>query len=215
MKNGASRIVSLVPSQTELLAHYGMDEQVVGITKFCVHPEAWFRSKQRVGGTKNFKIDQIRALEPDLVIANKEENTKEGIEALQEFVSVYVSDIPHLAAAKKMIEDLAILSGDPGQGTHLWASIQQDFNIYRNEKNTRPLKVAYLIWWNPLITVGGDTFIHSMLNECGFQNVFGSKARYPQIGVAEIQAAQPDLILLSSEPFPFKEKHQNQLKTWL
>ena len=87
------RIVSLVPSQTELLHALGLDEEVVGITKFCIHPNEWFRSKFRIGGTKAITIEKVRSLEPDLIIANKEENTKEDVQALAEIATVYVSDI--------------------------------------------------------------------------------------------------------------------------
>ena len=104
------RIISVVPSQTELLFDIGLDEEVIGITKFCVHPEQWFRTKKRVGGTKQLNIDIINSLKPDLIIANKEENTREEISLLQSKYHVWTSDIGHLNDALCMIYDIGSIT---------------------------------------------------------------------------------------------------------
>lgn len=203
------RIVSLVPSQTELLADLGLEEEVVGITKFCVHPNRWFRSKQRVGGTKQLHLDRIRALQPDLIIGNKEENLKEQITALADEFPVWISDVNDLGSALKMITAIGELVGRPQQGRELSQAIRQAFASLRKTKP--PIRAAYFIWRRPWMVAGGDTFISDMMQRAGFENVFGNLQRYPEVGAAELKAAQPQLLLLSSEPYPFKQEHAEEL----
>ncbi len=121
------RIVSLVPSQTELLYSLGLDDRVVGITKFCVHPEEWFRTKTRVGGTKTVHIDKVLSLAPNLVIANKEENVKEQVEAIAEKVPVWVSDINNLSDAYHMIAEIGRLTDTEEKASSLAADINRRF----------------------------------------------------------------------------------------
>lgn len=199
------KIVSLVPSQTELLFDLGLEKEVVGITKFCIHPEAWFRNKKRVGGTKNISIEAIESLSPDLIIANKEENVKEQIEQLAATTPVWVSDVSDLISALNMIKHVGEIVNKPKQSHILIDEIQSCFQTL--ESNAQRLKVLYLIWQYPWMSVGSDTFIHDMISRIGWQNVAENQKRYPILSKEEIIAAQPDLILLSSEPFPFKEKH--------
>jgi ABC-type Fe3+-hydroxamate transport system substrate-binding protein len=206
------RIVSLVPSQTELLYDLGLDEEVVGITKFCVHPEAWFRSKTRVGGTKNIHLDRIRALAPDLIIGNKEENIKGKIERLAADYPVWISDVASLADALAMIRGLGELVGRRGEALELAESIEACFRALPVVPPARRRRVAYLIWNAPLMVAGGDTFIHHMLDQVGYVNAFGGRSRYPALSEAELKAAAPELIFLSSEPFPFREKHMQHFK---
>lgn len=198
-------IVSLVPSQTKLLADLGLDAEVVGITKFCVHPEAWFRNKTRVGGTKQLHLDRIRALQPDLIIGNKEENVKEQVEQLAEEFPVWMSDVTDFESALKMIESVGALVGRAEKGRELSAAIRRAFSSLR--QNRPAVRAAYFIWRKPWMVAGGDTFIHHMMALAGFENVFAHLKRYPEVGAAEVKAAQPDVLLLSSEPYPFKEKH--------
>jgi len=211
------RIVSLVPSQTELLYDLGLSEEVVGITKFCVHPPEWFRSKTRVGGTKNIRPEIIRKLKPDLIIANKEENVKEQVEAIMELAPVYVSDISDLPGALEMIGQVGQLTGRHTQAAGLIAAIRKGFEALAGSgalpagqpalQPPAPIPCAYFIWKNPWMVAGGDTFINDMLERAGFINVFRHMNRYPTVDMDTLAASGCRQVLLSSEPYPFKEKH--------
>ncbi|MDF2192561.1 helical backbone metal receptor [Paraflavitalea sp. CAU 1676] len=207
------RIVSIVPSQTELLWSLGLEAEVVGITKFCVHPEPWFRSKRRVGGTKNVHPDIVASLQPDLIIANKEENVREQVEALADRYPVWISDVNTLEDALSMIRSIGSLTGKADEASELAERITTGYS--KLIASPRPLRTAYLIWKDPYMTVGHDTFIHDQLSRCGFLNVFGDRLRYPAITVDELRAAGCELLLLSSEPYPFKEKHIDELQSQL
>lgn len=207
------RIISLVPSQTELLFDLALDKEVTGITKFCVHPNEWFRTKTRVGGTKQIKMDTIHQLRPDLIIANKEENVKEQIEELKKYYPVWISDVNNLDSAYDMIEQIGLITNKEQAANKIISDIKENF-VQLPAKCSR-LQTAYLIWQNPFMTIGGDTFIHSMLEAAGFKNIFADKIRYPEISIDQLQAADCQLLLLSSEPFPFKQKHINELQSQL
>lgn len=207
-----NRIVSVVPSQTELLHDLGLREEVVGITKFCVHPDEWFRDKTRVGGTKKLDIEKIKALQPDIVLANKEENLKDEIETIATFTDVYVSDISDLNDALEMITDIGMLTGKKVESERIGAAINSDFNFLHP---TNKKRAAYFIWKDPYMSIGNDTFIHHMMQYAGFENVFSNEKRYPEITGEQLRAADPDVVLLSSEPYPFKQKHIDELKTLL
>lgn len=207
------RIISLVPSQTELLYDLGLDNEVAGITKFCVHPGKWFRSKQRVGGTKRLNMKIIQQLQPDLIIANKEENVKEQVEELQKKFPVWISDIHNLDDAFEMIEQVGMMTGKDDTSGQLISAIKKEFS--QLQPMHQPLPAIYLIWQNPYITVGGDTFIHSMMEAAGFSNLFENEKRYPEITIEQLQRLNPALLLLSSEPFPFKQKHAEELQALL
>lgn len=198
------RIVSLVPSQTELLADLGLEEEVVGITKFCVHPERWFRSKARIGGTKTVSIEKVAALKPDLIIANKEENVQEQVEELEGIAPVWVSDIHSLGDALEMIRQVAAICGKAQEGLTIAGAIESGFASLASV--TRG-KVAYCIWRGPWMWAGGDTFIHDLLQRCGLKNVLVGIPRYPEMELAALKGLSPKIVLLSSEPYPFKEKH--------
>lgn len=209
------KIVSLVPSQTELLYDLGLDKEVVGITKFCVHPPGWFRSKTRVGGTKNIHPEIIRGLQPDLILANKEENVKEQVEGLPDLAQVYVSDIAGLEDALEMIRDVGTLTGRVERADALVANIREGFGALGGfgapeTHDGGALTCAYLIWRNPWMIAGGDTFINNMLEHAGFVNVFNDRLRYPTIDLSELIGCR--VILLSSEPYPFREKHISEIR---
>jgi len=208
-----ARIISLVPSQTELLFYLGLDKEVIGITRFCVHPEQWFRTKTRIGGTKQINTALIHQLHPDLIIANKEENIKEQVEELATRYPVWVSDINNLKDAYEMIHSIANMVGKTVEGTELNAKIQFEFDQLKTIDNK--IRTAYLIWKEPYMTVGGDTFIHSMLAAAGLENIFANRIRYPEINVEELKAIHPELVLLSSEPYPFQQKHIDELQSAL
>ena len=200
------RIVSVVPSQTELLFDLGLNEEIIGITKFCVHPANKVNHKTRVGGTKTLNINQIYALKPDLILANKEENTRAQIEELQQQYAVHVTDMTTLTDALTMIRNVGDLVGKSPQAQTLAQQIETNFSITDLSVQSSPT-VAYFIWRNPYMVAANDTFIHAMLEVAGFQNAFANRTRYPEITADDLQAARPDLIFLSSEPYPFSEKH--------
>jgi ABC-type Fe3+-hydroxamate transport system substrate-binding protein len=204
------RIVSLVPSQTELLYALGLDAEVVGITKFCVHPESWFRSKKRIGGTKTVHMDIMAELQPDLVLANKEENTKNDIEQLRELYPVWTSDIQNVPQALEMVRQVGALTGTTEKALNLANEIQQ--GVDNLAASARPLRVAYFIWRNPWMCAGGDTFISDMITRMGWLNVLAGVQRYPEVSMELLKDLQPELLLLSSEPYPFKEKHIAELQ---
>jgi ABC-type Fe3+-hydroxamate transport system substrate-binding protein len=211
------RIISLVPSQTELLYTLGLPEppfEVVGITKFCVHPTTWFREKPRIGGTKDIDPGKIAALQPDLIIANKEENDRDQVEALATQYPVWISDIKTLPDALSMIRSIGELVGRPAQALTLAAAIEKAFNELPPTPPQSP-RTAYFIWRKPWMVAGGGTFIDDMLRRCGLTNIFGSQDRYPIIDPASLATSGCELVLLSSEPYPFREKHILELQTLL
>ena len=207
------RIVSLVPSQTELLFHLGLEDAVAGITKFCIYPEEWRKNKIITGGTKNVDFDKITALNPDLVIANKEENTKEQIELLAVNYNVWVTDISNLEEAFQMIRDVGILTKTQNKAAKISGAIELQFSTI--EQPMTKINTCYLIWRNPYMTIGGDTFIHDLLERCGLENIFASAKRYPEIKLNELAMANCHLVILSSEPYPFKQKHIEELQALL
>jgi len=209
------RIISLVPSQTELLFDLGLNEEVVGITKFCVHPAEWFKTKTKVGGTKNYDLEKIKALQPDLIIGNKEENEQRQIEELMHLYPVWMSDIVTLKDACDMITAVGTLVGKQQQSTLLKLQIEYQFQKISSAAHlSDKISVAYFIWKKPYMVAGGTTFINEMLHICGFTNVFAShqSSRYPQISQEDLLAANPQLIMLSSEPYPFVEKHVQEFQ---
>ncbi|MBC5775401.1 ABC transporter substrate-binding protein [Pontibacter sp. KCTC 32443] len=204
------RIISLVPSQTELLFDLGLGDRIVGVTKFCIHPKEQVKYKTIVGGTKNFKFDIIDQLQPDLIIGNKEENYKEGIEQLQEKYRVWMSDIYTLADALQMMLQVGRMTGTETQAAALEQSIRSGFQ--RLQPVQPPIKTAYFIWRQPYMAVGGNNFINHLLQQSGFENAFADLERYPEITPERLQQVDPQLILLSSEPYPFKEKHISEFQ---
>ena len=198
------KIISLVPSQTELLFDLGLDKEVIGITKFCIHPDEWFRNKTRVGGTKQLNLELIRNLQPDLIIANKEENTQSQLELLMEEFTVWVSDIKTLDYAYVMIEQIGLITNHEKESIEINSKIAEEFSKL---KNISTATASYFIWHEPMMSVGNDTFINHLMQHCGFTNVFSDLKRYPEITQDDLRKTNPEFILLSSEPFPFKEKH--------
>lgn len=198
------RIISIVPSQTELLFDLGLDEEIVGITKFCIHPADKVKRKLKIGGTKKLNINQIEKLKPDLIIGNKEENEKDQIEELMQNFPVWMSDISDLDDAIDMIRKVGQLVDREEKAAQMTLSITTSFNNLNIK--TSSLKVAYLIWRKPYIVAGKGTFIDDMLKRCGLKNAFGLE-RYPEVFPAQIVEANPDLVFLSSEPYPFTHRH--------
>lgn len=210
LKQAPSRIISLVPSQTELLYSLGLDKEIIGITKFCIHPSEWRQSKTIVGGTKKLRFDVIDELMPDLIIANKEENTKEDIEQLQLKFLVWVSDIITWQDAINMIKAVSGLVNRSKAGEDLVYKIENAFELM---VPFMPSKVLYLIWKGPWMAAAPGTFIDAMLNKIGLQNCLAGYSRYPELSERQIDELKPDYIFLSSEPYPFKAKHIAELSS--
>jgi len=208
-----SCIISMVPSQTELLYHLGLDKEVKGITKFCVHPAEWRKTKMIVGGTKNITPGVIKKICPDLIIANKEENEKAQIEVLAKDYNIWLTDVTNLQDALQMIKDVGELTGTDVKANELANKIEISFNdLVVPVKKTR---TCYLIWHKPYMTVGGDTFINDMLTKCGFENIYANHTRYPVIEIEELKTLNCELLVLSSEPYPFRQTHINELQQQL
>ncbi len=201
--------MSLVPSQTEFLHGIGLNEEVVGITKFCIHPNDWFKSKTRVGGTKTVNFKKIEELQPDLIIANKEENTQFEIEELQKLYTVYISDIYTLEDSCQMMTDIGVMTNKQIETEKIVSNIKSNFEGLK-QMNKR---VLYLIWRKPYMLAGQNTFINHLLNKCGLTNGFEDEnSRYNEISSNQIAELNIDYIFLSSEPYPFKEKHIAELQ---
>lgn len=211
LNSAPKRIISLVPSQTELLHDLGLEVEVVGITKFCIHPPNWFKSKNRIGGTKTVDFEKVAELKPDLIIANKEENTQSEIEELQRKYPVYTSDISNLKESLEMIHQIGEISAKENQSKKIIEKIQFEFEKlkpFKEEKNN----ALYLIWKEPYMSINKNTFINDMLKLSGFNNVISQNIEYPTLSEEQIIEFAPEFIFLSSEPYPFKEKHKEELQ---
>lgn len=231
----ALRIVSLVPSQTELLFALGAGKSVVGITKFCTEPPEEVSSVAKVGGTKKFDFAAIAGLKPDLIIGNKEENYPEGIEQLAQDYPVWMSDIVSLDDSLEMIRQVGVLCGRSAEADAMATEIADSITVLTNtiskgqveqtslsksaleqagysginqaQQLTSNVKVAYFIWQKPYMVAGGGTFIDEVLRLGGMVNVFADLDRYPEVDIETLKASEAEVILLSSEPYPFREKH--------
>jgi ABC-type Fe3+-hydroxamate transport system substrate-binding protein len=193
----------------------GLENEVVAITKFCIHPHEWFRTKIHIGGTKRLNLQKIKELGPDLILANKEENNKKEIEELANDFPVWISDVNGLASAYYMIKQVGKIVGRSKKAEEVLVQMQSCFEKYANNNTASKPRTAYLIWKDPYMTIGGDTFIHQMLEYAGFQNIFFDKTRYPEIKISDLITSQCQVLLLSSEPYPFRQKHIDELQSLL
>ena len=203
------RIVSLVPSQTELLADLGLDSEVVGITRFCVHPKGWLKEKTKVGGTKNVNPKRVRSLEPDLILANKEENVKEQVEALREICPVWTSDVKTIEDSIQLITDFGFLTGRKDEADELKKNVEHQLSLCPSVSPRR--SGLYLIWKDPWMAAGSDTFIHQMMDLAGLDNILNNEMRYPTLDLSNLNK-KPEVVLLSSEPYPFSQEHITEIK---
>jgi ABC-type Fe3+-hydroxamate transport system substrate-binding protein len=207
------RIISLVPSLTEFLWALGLEQEVVGITKFCVHPNHWWREKTRVGGTKKLNFSAIAELQPTLIIANKEENTKEDIELLQSKYEVLLTDIITLDDAFFYLQEIGNRVNRAEEARALVAQIKKDFQALGPVG--KGVSFLYFIWQDPHYVVGPNTYIHALLSHFGLKN-FCTIKRYPELQEVLANTVEPDqypdYIFLSSEPFPFEEKHLKEIQ---
>lgn len=204
------RIISLVPSQTELLSDLGLLPHLCGITSFCIHPKDLLKNIRRVGGTKQYRMELIAELKPDLIIGNKEENDQEGIRFLWDRYPVWMSDIYDLKDAIEMIRSVGFITAKQAEGEQIAREIELSFTRLENSKPS--VKAAYLIWKDPWMCAGSNTFIHEMLKYAGYENVFQDLERYPVIELHDLVERKPDLVLLSSEPYSFREKHLQEFE---
>lgn len=202
------RIISLVPSITELLHYLGLEDETVGITKFCIHPDHWFQEKTRIGGTKQVDIPKVRELKPDLIIANKEENTKEDIALLKTIAPVYVSDINSISECVQFLKDVGELLERQQDMEILIFEINASLELCKSVFQSR--SVAYFIWDDPMYLAGKNTFIDCMMQWVGLRNV-SNENRYPMLDLEKSET--PDFVFLSSEPFPFQEKHLSKYQS--
>ncbi len=221
--NAPKRIVSIVPSQSELLWDLGLRNELVGITKFCIHPHKMFSSVERVGGTKQLNIDKIRALKPDLIIGNKEENEQSQILELQKEFKVWMSDIYNLENSLDMIGKLGEVVNRTDEANQMSERIKVSFIHLKQYSGT----ALYLIWNNPFMAAGKSTFIGDMIYKMGLHNCLdievnqeilnhiANKHRYPELSVEIIKSLNPTFIFLSSEPYPFKDVHVKELHEYL
>lgn len=214
LPSSSPRIISLVPSQTELLVDLGLKDQLVGVTKFCVHPVDLRKEKTVVGGTKQVHLDKIKALDPHIILCNKEENTEEMVLELEKICPVHVSDVKTIDDALELILQYGEIFEVEEKASEIAKEISSLKEKFQQEiVNRKPIKVAYFIWKKPWMVVGNDTFIDHLLQLNNFQNVFSEEAsRYPEIKLEQLEEKEVELVLLSTEPFPFKKSHCEQLK---
>ncbi|WP_405097898.1 ABC transporter substrate-binding protein [Oceanobacillus sp. FSL H7-0719] len=207
------RIISLVPAITETMYHLGLEKEIIGRTRFCKFPADKVQEAINIGGTKDIKLERIHELKPDLIIAEKEENTKEIVEILEQHYPVFVFEVQHIKDVYRMIEDLGSLTDRKAAANELINNIQSAFQALPSADGKR---AAYVIWRKPYMVVGKDTYIQSLLEEMGFINPFiKADGRYPVVTEEEFLQAELDMILLATEPFPFQEKHFKEFQAFL
>ncbi|WBL26594.1 ABC transporter substrate-binding protein [Zunongwangia sp. HGR-M22] len=212
LKDTPRRIISLVPSQTELIIDLGLKESLQGITKFCVHPKELRKEKKIVGGTKTIHLDRIRALRPDIILCNKEENTKEMVATLEKIAPVHVSDVSSISQSLQLIVDYGELFNVEEEAESLVSKIENKLkNLSEKLQDKKWESCVYLIWKDPYMAAGSDTFINELLLLNKLKNKI-LQTRYPEVSLAQLESYSPDLLLLSSEPYPFKDNHVEDLK---
>ncbi len=212
-ESAPKRIVSLVPSQTEMLHDLGLENSIVGITKFCIHPKHYKKTIQIVGGTKQVHFDKIKALQPDVILCNKEENTKEMVAELEKIAPVHVSDILTIDDALVLFRQYGKLFDIEKTTNKVIADILQKKDAFINHVlGKTPIQVAYFIWRKPWMVAGNNNIINHLLKINNFDNVFKSKMRYPEVTLKELVTQNPKVVLLSSEPYPFQEKHIQEIQ---
>ncbi len=203
------RIICLCPAITETLIELGLAEQIVGRTKYCLYPKGQVEHIPVVGGTKQVDVDKILALKPELIITEKEDNSKEIVELLEVHVPVYVAQVESVQGAYKMIEDMGSLTNRKTEAQSMIESIKEEFSKLPRHQ----ARAGYLIWRKPYMAVGATTYINDLLGHLGFTNPFTELAgRYPAVDGEALRAAKLDVLFLASEPFPFQEKHVKELQ---
>lgn len=206
------RIISLCPGITETLFEIGLENEIAGRTRYCKYPVA-AQEIPAVAGTKDLKLEKIHEVKPDLIIMEKEENTKEMVEMLEQYYPVYVAEVQTIDNAYRMITDMGRLTDRKQKADTLADSIRSAF---AGLPALPAARVAYVIWKKPYMVAGRDTYINSLLQRIGFVTPFaGSTDRYPTVTEMQFKEENLDLVLLSSEPYPFKEKQQREFQEML
>lgn len=201
-------IISLVPSQTELLIELGLQKELVGITNFCIHPTIELEEIQKIGGTKTPNIELIKSLNPDLIIGNKEENNLNDVENLSRHFPVWISDVNTFDDNFKLIMDIGNLFDKVSLATSICSAIQDSWDKLKISETKTCL---YFIWRKPYMVAGRGTFINSILSKSGFENIMET-SRYPSLNECELKNLNPEIVFLSSEPYAFREKHLKEFK---
>jgi ABC-type Fe3+-hydroxamate transport system substrate-binding protein len=212
------RIISLVPSQTEFLYDLGLENEIIGQTKFCIHPEEKRKNNTIIGGTKNLKLDLIAQLKPDIIIGNKEENEQKQIEYLMQHYPVWMSDINTLDDSYEMMYKIAEMVNKTDEAEKIINEIKTAFSDLKTIiiKNKTKTKVAYFIWRKPYMVAAKNTFINHLIETLNFENVFTDNLdRYATISEEDLIVKNPAIIFLSSEPYPFKQKHISEIQNLL
>lgn len=212
------RIISLVPSQTEFLYDLGLKNEIIGQTKFCIHPEEMRKQNTIIGGTKNLKLDLIAQLKPDLIIGNKEENEQVQIEYLMQHFPIWMSDINTMTDAYEMMQKIAEMVHKTNEAEAIIHQIKMDFDLLKMKVNEQKIsqKIAYFIWRKPYMVAAKNTFINHLIETLNFENVFAENLeRYANVTEEDIIEKKPSIIFLSSEPYPFKQKHISELQNLL
>jgi len=206
------RIVSLVPSITELFFELGLENLLYGRTKFCIYPKDRVKKVETIGGVMGLDYHKIQKIQPDLVIGSKEENGMNEIDEINKEYPVWVSNVTNLEEATEMIRSIGEICHVSEKAENLSEKIRKEFETL-NEIPEGVIKAAYLVWKNPLYTINENTFIHDMLRRSGIENVFADKAEaYPKIQEKEIKDRKPDYIFLPSEPYNFTEKEAKEFR---
>jgi len=208
------RIVSLCPSLTELVFDLGRGEDLVGITRFCVHPADGVGAIEKVGGTKNPDVERIAALRPDVVLLNREENRIEDAEALAARGLHCHSSMPRTPGeTAAMVRSIAVELERGETGETIALDIEERTRrVVEAARGQREVTYAYLIWREPWMSVNRDTFADALLTQAGGRNVFGGREeRYPELTLEELVSADPMLVLLGTEPYPFRQEHIEEL----
>lgn len=205
------RVVSLVPSLTEVLFDLGAGASVAGVTSFCIHPPQARETAAVVGGTKNPKVDVIRQLAPDLVYMNLEENLKRHAEAIREFAPVFVTEPKKVADVESLILQLARIHAREREGDAIVSRLAAALEEVR--RKARRFTFAVAIWKNPWMWCGGDTYVSNLVAEAGGLNVFAGQTRYPTLQAEDVvREHRPEVIFLPDEPYLFTDDDAADLR---
>lgn len=210
-----SRIISLVPSVTETLFALGLDDRLVGVTRYCTEPSASVAQKPKVGGQKNPDLQKIQSLEPDLIVANVEENRREDVDALAAMgIAVYTTYPRTVEEGIAMIRDLGRVTGTEETAEVMACSLEKVYlEVFAEAASHQPVRVFCPIWRRPYMSINRDTYVHDVLRSCGGENIFAGKLeRYPQISLKEVADLQAEVVLLPDEPYRFLPRHMRDFE---
>ena len=207
LRDPARRIACLVPSITETLFALGAGDSIVAITDYCIHPKEGVRTKKRIGGTKNFAATALIKLEPDLVIANAEENRRHQVQSLEDAgLKLFVTFPKTVDGCLKMIADMGAVTGTGNVAQTMLSAIEKACANALSLAPARPPRVLCPIWKNPYMTINRDTYVDSVIRCCGGANLFTDAAeRYPHFSLNEAARRLPEVVILPTEPYHFTE----------